>query len=267
MTDVVFGIISIILVLEATRRVLGWILPLIVLGFVIYGLNNIGFSWLKFTQQLYFEEGIFGLPFFVMTTYAFAFIFFGSFLLKIGISDYITEFMIAIFGSRPGGPGKSAIISSGLMGTVSGSSVANVLTTGTFTTPLMKKAGYPLEIAGAIEPVASTGGQLMPPIMGAAAFIMAEFLGIPYNKIIIAAALPALIYYSGVYLFVDIETKRLGLKGISPRESLSLSYFLRKLYILLPIPIITVALVWGIPPYIHYFISWNSDLGCMDIQR
>ncbi|NJE25410.1 TRAP transporter fused permease subunit [Thermococcus sp. MV5] len=266
MTDVIFGITAIILVLEATRRVLGWVLPLVVVVFLIYGINNIGFNWIRFTQQLYFDEGIFGIPFFVMTIYVFAFVFFGAFLLKIGISDYITEFMISAFGARPGGPAKSAVVSSGLMGTVSGSSVANVLTTGTFTIPLMKKAGYPPEVAGAVEPVASTGGQLMPPIMGAAAFIMAEFLGIPYNKLIIAAVLPALVYYSAVYIFIDLETKRLGLKGM-PRERFApLSYFIRKLYILLPIAVITVALVWGIPPHISaisslgiaIWVSWIS---------
>ena len=249
-TDVIFGLIAIILVLEATRRSLGWILPAIVTVFLIYGIRDTGFNWQRFVQYLYLDQGIFGIPFYVMTIYVFAFVFFGAFLLKIGVSDYITEFMIALFGPRPGGPAKSAVVSSGLMGTVSGSSVANVLTTGTFTIPLMKKAGYPPEIAGAVEPVASTGGQLMPPIMGAAAFIMAQFLGVPYNKIIIAAVLPALIYYSGVYLFIDLETKRLGLKGM-PREHFQpLSYFVKKLYILLPILVITVALVWGIAPHI-----------------
>lgn len=255
--DVVFGVLAIILVLEATRRVLGWVLPTVVLVFLIYGIRDLGFDWIRFTQQLYFDEGIFGIPFFVMTTYVFAFVFFGAFLLKIGISDYITEFMITLFGKRPGGPAKAAVVSSGLMGTVSGSSVANVLTTGTFTIPLMKKAGYPPEIAGAVEPVASTGGQLMPPIMGAAAFIMAEFLGVPYNKLIIAAVIPALVYYSGVYLFIDLETKRLGLKGMPSEHFAPLRYFLRKLYILLPILVITVALVWGIPPH----ISAISSLG------
>ncbi|AIF68874.1 C4-dicarboxylate ABC transporter permease [Palaeococcus pacificus DY20341] len=257
MHDVVFGILAIILVLEATRRVLGWVLPSVVTVFLIYGIYRVGFNWIRFTQQLYFDEGIFGIPLFVMTIYVFAFVFFGAFLLKIGVSDYITEFMISLFGARPGGPAKAAVVSSGLMGTVSGSSVANVLTTGTFTIPLMKKAGYPKEIAGAVEPVASTGGQLMPPIMGAAAFIMAEFLGVPYNKLIIAAVLPALVYYAGVYLFIDLETKRLGLKGM-PRENFApLRYFMRKLYILSPILVITVALVWGIAPH----ISAISSLG------
>ncbi len=249
-TDVIFGILAIILVLEATRRAIGWILPTIVVVFLLYGIRDAGYNWTRIVQYLYLDQGIFGIPFYVMTIYVFAFVFFGAFLLRIGVSDYITEFMISLFGTRPGGPAKAAVISSGLMGTVSGSSVANVLTTGTFTIPLMKKAGYPPEIAGAVEPVASTGGQLMPPVMGAAAFIMAQFLGVPYNKLIIAAVLPALIYYIGVYLFIDLETKRLGLKGM-PREHFKpLKYFLRKLYILLPIVVITVALVWGIAPHI-----------------
>ncbi len=248
--DVIFGLIAIILVIEATRRTLGWVLPLVVVIFLAYGLYLIDFNLVRFTQQLYFDEGIFGIPFFVMTIYVFAFIFFGAFLLRIGVSDYITEFMIALFGRRPGGPAKSAVISSALMGTVSGSSVANVLTTGTFTIPLMKKAGYPKEIAGAVEPVSSTGGQLMPPIMGAAAFIMAEFLGLPYNLLIIAAVVPAFVYYAGVYLFIDLETRRLGLKALSKVSFGSLKYFIRKSYILLPIVVITVALIWGIPPHI-----------------
>ena len=249
--DVIFAFLAILVVLEATRRVIGWVLPLVVIVFLGYALNNIGFNLKVFAEHMYLaSEGIFATPLYVMTIYVFAFIFFGSFLLKIGISDYITEFMISLFGSRPGGPAKAAVIASGLMGTVSGSSVANVLTTGTFTIPLMKKAGYPPEIAGAVEPVASTGGQLMPPIMGAAAFIMAEFLGIPYNKIIIAAVIPALVYYSGVYLFIDRETKRLGLKGMPKEQFKPIRYFLRKSYILLPIAVITVALVWGIPAHI-----------------
>lgn len=246
--DVIFGMIAIIVILEATRRILGWVLPAVVGGFLIYGIFKLGFNWTRFTQQLCFDEGIMGIPLMIMVTYVFAFIFFGAFLLKIGVSDYITEFMISVFGPRSGGPAKAAVVSSGLMGTVSGSSVANVLTTGTFTIPLMKKAGYPAEIAGAVEPVASTGGQLMPPIMGAAAFIMAEFLGIPYRMIIIAAIIPAIIYYAGVYIFIDLETKRLGLGGI-PRVK-ALKYFLRKLYIFLPVVVIIVALLWGIPPHI-----------------
>ncbi len=265
--DVVFGLIAIALVLEATRRTVGWILPAIVLVFLVYGIQDTQFNWGRFVQYLYLDQGIFGIPYYVMTIYVFAFIYFGAFLLKIGVSDYITKFMITIFGPRQGGPAKAAVVSSGLMGTVSGSSVANVLTTGTFTIPLMKKAGYPKEIAGAVEPVASTGGQLMPPIMGAAAFIMAQFLGVPYNKIIIAAVIPALIYYAGVYLFIDLETKRLGLRGISKDELTQISYFIRKLYILLPIVVITVALIWGLAPHIVAISSLGVAIWVAWISR
>ena len=265
--DVIFGLIAIALVLEATRRTVGWILPAIVLAFLAYGIQDTQFNWNRFVQYLYLDQGIFGIPFYVMTIYVFAFIYFGAFLLKIGVSDYVTKFMITLFGPRQGGPAKAAVVSSGLMGTVSGSSVANVLTTGTFTIPLMKRAGYPREIAGAVEPVASTGGQLMPPIMGAAAFIMAQFLGIPYNKLIIAAIIPALIYYAGVYLFIDLETKRLGLKGISRDEFEPLGYFIRKLYILLPIVVITVALVWGLAPHIVAISSLGIAIWVAWISR
>ena len=246
--DIVMGLTTVVLVLEATRRVVGWVLPAVVGCFLLYGIVDLGFRWPRITQQLVFDEGILGIPLMVMVTYVFAFVFFGAFLLRIGVSDYITEFMIAVFGPRPGGPAKAAVVSSGLMGTVSGSSVANVLTTGTFTIPLMKKAGYPAEVAGAIEPVASTGGQLMPPIMGAAAFIMAEFLGIPYRTIIVAAIIPALVYYFSVYVFVDLETKRLGLGGL-PRQR-PLRGYVRKLYLLLPVVVITAALLRGLPPQI-----------------
>jgi len=247
--DIVFGIICIILILEATRRVIGPVLPAIATLFLLYGLSFVKFDLEAFIDHMYLsKEGIFSIPLFVMVTYVFAFVFFGAFLLRIGVGKYITEFMISAFGSRAGGPAKAAVVSSALMGTVSGSSVANVLTTGTFTIPLMKRSGYPPEIAGAVEPTASTGGQLMPPIMGAAAFIMAEFLGRPYRDIMIAAAIPALIYYSGVYIFIDLETKRLGLKPIPKDKLTPIRSFLKKIYMLTPIPLIAYELLIGIPP-------------------
>ncbi len=246
--DIIMGLLTVVLILEAARRVVGWVLPAVVGAFIAYGIVDLGFRWTRITQQLCFDEGVLGIPLMVMVTYVFAFVFFGAFLLRIGVSDYITEFMISVFGPRPGGPAKAAVVSSGLMGTVSGSSVANVLTTGTFTIPLMKRTGYPPEVAGAIEPVASTGGQLMPPIMGAAAFIMAEFLGIPYRVIIIAAIVPAIVYYFSVYTFVDLETRRLGLGGL-PRQR-PLRHYAKRLYLFLPVVVITVALLRGIPPQI-----------------
>lgn len=247
--DIVFGMTCIILVLEATRRVLGPALPIIGVAFLLYGLSFVKFDLEAFIDHMYLsKEGIFSIPLFVMVTYVFAFVFFGSFLLKIGIGRYITELMISAFGSKSGGPAKSAVVASALMGTVSGSSVANVLTTGTFTIPLMKKSGYPPEISGAIEPTASTGGQLMPPVMGAAAFIMAEFLGRPYRDIMIAAIIPALIYYSGIYIFIDLETKKLRLKPV-PKEMLTpLKRLIKSIYMLTPIPLIAYELLIGIPP-------------------
>ncbi len=266
--DIVVGLLLVALVLEATRRVVGWVLPAVVGAFLVYGVVDLGFRWSRISQQLVFDEGILGIPLMVMVTYVFAFVFFGAFLLRIGVSDYITEFMISVFGSRPGGPAKAAVVSSGLMGTVSGSSVANVLTTGTFTIPLMKKAGYPAETAGAIEPVASTGGQLMPPIMGAAAFIMAEFLGLPYRTIIVAAIVPAVVYYFSVYVFVDLETRRMGLGGL-PRER-PIGHFLRKSYMFLPVVVVTATLLEGIPPQICAITSlgiavWTAWLAKDDI--
>ncbi|MET1159636.1 MAG: TRAP transporter fused permease subunit [Thermoprotei archaeon] len=259
LTNLFFAIITLIFLIEATRRVLGVVLPAITIVFIIYALWNAGFNIRPVVNHLYFEaEGVFSIPLLVMVTYVFAFLFFGSFLERIGIGQYITDLMISIFGRRPGGPAKSAVISSALMGTVSGSSVANVLTTGTFTIPLMKKAGFPSEIAGAVEPAASTGGQLMPPIMGAAAFVMAQFLGRPYREIIIAAAIPAILYFTSIYVFIDRETKRLGLAGL-PKEMLPpLNKLLRKVYLLLPIAVITYVLLIGIDPQYAVMASISS---------
>jgi TRAP transporter 4TM/12TM fusion protein len=183
-----------------------------------------------------------------MTSYVFAFIFFGSFLEKIGIGKYITDLILSFVGKRAGGPAKTAVVASALVGTVSGSSVANVLTTGTFTIPLMKKAGYPPEVAGAVEPAASTGGQLLPPIMGAAAFIMAEFLGRPYRDIMIAGALPAILYFVSLYIFIDRITKKLRIYVLKEEQMPSFRLLIRNAYLLLPIPMITYLLLSGLEP-------------------
>ncbi|RLG88811.1 MAG: C4-dicarboxylate ABC transporter permease [Thermoprotei archaeon] len=256
--NVFFATLTLLCLLEATRRVLGPVLPAIVLVFVIYALWQADFNTRPVLNHLYFEaEGIFSIPLLVMVTYVFAFLFFGSFLENIGVGQYITDLMISVFGRRPGGPAKSAVISSALMGTVSGSSVANVLTTGTFTIPLMKKAGFPPEVAGAVEPAASTGGQLMPPIMGAAAFVMAQFLGRPYREIIIAAAIPAVLYFTSIYVFIDRETKRLGLAGLSTGLP-PLKPLLKKIYLLAPIGVITYVLLIGIDPQYAVMASISS---------
>ncbi|MCE4598809.1 MAG: TRAP transporter permease [Desulfurococcales archaeon] len=251
----IIAIIAIIAVIaEASRRAIGWILALIMLAFSAYGfiyaythrpLGVEGIQWVRRLINLFIAQntGFLGIPLEVMATYVFAFLFFSSILEKLGIGKYITELILALVGRRPGGPAKVAVVSSALMGTISGSSVANTLTTGTFTIPTMKRAGFPPEVAGAIEPVASTGGQLMPPIMGAAAFIMAEFIGRPYRDIVIAAALPAIIYFYSIYVFVDREAKKRKIGGLREEEIPSLREMLRKLYYLLPIPVIIIALL------------------------
>ena len=243
-----------LIVAEATRRSLGRILPAIMLVFVVYGfiftyLNPpFGVEGLqvfrRFVNSLISQnQGLMGIPVTVMVTYVFIFLFFSSFLDRLGAGRYITDLMMALFGRRPGGPAKVAVVASAFMGTISGSSVANTLTTGTFTIPAMKRAKFPPEVAGAIEPVASTGGQLMPPIMGAAAFILAEFVGVPYSTVVIAALLPAILYFYSIYVFVDKEAKKRRLQGLKPEELPSLRELLPRAYLILPIPLILVALL------------------------
>ncbi|MGC9068012.1 MAG: TRAP transporter permease [Thermoprotei archaeon] len=247
--NLIFPLLAIFFLLEATRRALGWALPLIALAFILLGLYAEGFNLRPLINHLYYaREGIFSIPLYVMTSYVFAFIFFGSFLEKVGIGKYITDLILSMVGKRIGGPAKTAVVASALVGTVSGSSVANVLTTGTFTIPLMKKAGYPPEVAGAVEPAASTGGQLMPPVMGAAAFVMAEFLGRPYRDIMIAGAIPAILYFVSVYIFIDRVTKKLRVYPLSKEQLPSLRSMINKSYLLLPIPVITYLLLSGLEP-------------------
>ena len=252
--DLAMVLIILAALAEATRRTLGLLLPAIMAIFVAYGFlyaythPPLGVEGLQVFRRLVSgfisqNQGFLGIPLTVMVYYVFIFLFFSSFLDKLGVGKYITDLMTALFGRRPGGPAKVAVASSGLMGTISGSSVANTLTTGTFTIPAMKRAGFPPEVAGAIEPVASTGGQLMPPIMGAAAFIMAEFVGIPYAMVVIAALIPAVLYFYSIYVFVDKEAKKRGLKGLPERELPPTRPLLRKIYYLLPIPLILIGLL------------------------
>ncbi|MEM1650401.1 MAG: TRAP transporter fused permease subunit [Sulfolobales archaeon] len=247
--NIAIPIIAIVLLLESSRRSLGPALPIIAGAILALGFIFKGFNIRHLVNHIYFaREGIFSTPLFVMVSYVFAFVFFGSILEKIGVGEYITRFVMSLVGHRWGGPAKTAVLASALMGTISGSSVANVLTTGTFTIPLMKKAGYPPEIAGAVEPAASTGGQLMPPIMGAAAFVMAQFLGRPYRDIIIAAAIPAVLYFLSVYVFVDRLTKKLNVRPLDKSELPSFSQLVKGIYLLSPIPIITYLLLAGLEP-------------------
>lgn len=262
--DYTFGVITLICVLEAARRTIGKELPILAVVFWLYGLfgehlpgilGHTGFSARRIVYHLYLSsEGIFGIALGVSATYIFLFILFGAFLGETGMAQFINQFSMALAGRSPGGPGKVAIIASALLGTINGSAVANVATTGAFTIPLMKSVGYRPTFAGAVEAVASTGGQIMPPIMGAAAFVMAEFLGISYSRIMIAAVLPALLYYLAVYVMVHIEAIKTGLVGL-PREQLpDLGKVVRaRGHLLIPIAVIVYFLVTGRTPLFAAF--------------
>ena len=213
--DFVLGIGLIIAVLEGTRRLVGLALPITAMLFLAYGFFITELRPAEMLDQMYLTtEGIFGIPLAVSATYMVLFIVFGSLVEKTGTGKLFMDFALALAGSAAGGPAKVAVMTSAMFGTISGSSTANVMTTGTFTIPLMKRLGYRPPFAGAVEAVASTGGQIMPPIMGAAAFVMAEFLAVSYLTVILIALLPAFLYFLAVFVAVHFEAKRLGLKGI-----------------------------------------------------
>jgi TRAP transporter 4TM/12TM fusion protein len=258
-TDFVIGLIAILLVLEATRRAVGLPITIIAVIFMVYGLfgqympgflQHGGLSLERLVQTMFFTtEGILGTPLGVSATFIFLFLLFGSFLIQTGVGQYFNDLSAAIAGKRVGGPAKVAIFSSALQGTISGSSVANVVTSGSFTIPMMKKLGYKKEFAGAVEAAASTGGQLMPPIMGAAAFLMVEFIGngITYWDIAKAAAIPAVLYFTGIWIMTHFEAKRLGLRGLREEEMPNRKEVAKKIYLLLPIVAIVVLLMTGVP--------------------
>jgi TRAP transporter 4TM/12TM fusion protein len=256
--DLIIGGIVILMVLEATRRVVGKPIVIIAIVFMIYamyGRNLPGFlqhrdiSLERLISHTYFTlEGILGIPLSVSASFVFLFLLFGAFLEKTGVGEYFNDLALVVAGKRIGGPAKVCVFSSALQGTISGSSVANVVTSGAFTIPLMKRLGYRSEFAAAVEASSSTGGQLMPPVMGAAAFLMAEFTGISYWKIAAAAAIPAILYFVGIWIMVHFEAKRLGLRGLRDDEMPSKGEVLRKLYLLIPIVVIIVFLMMDISP-------------------
>ncbi|MDY0091270.1 MAG: TRAP transporter permease [Candidatus Vecturithrix sp.] len=220
-----FGILAILLVLEAGRRVLGKSLPLLAIFFLCYcflgryfpgSFAHRGFTLKRVVQHIYLvPEGIYGVALGVSATFVFLFILFGAFLNETGGAKFFNDLALGAAGTMPGGPAKVSIFASGLLGTINGSSIANTATTGAFTIPLMKKVGYKPHFAGAVEAAASTGGQIMPPVMGAAAFIMAEFLSVPYTTIIMAAIIPAILYYFCIFMSVHFVAKKEGLQGLS----------------------------------------------------
>ncbi|MBI4989574.1 MAG: TRAP transporter permease [Rhodocyclales bacterium] len=249
--DLVVGTIMVLLVFEAARRILGLALPLVCAAFLLFGLfgqylpasiAHRGYSFAQIVDQLGFgTEGIYGIPTLVSATYIFLFILFGSFLEHAGMINLFNSIALGFVGHTKGGPAKVAVISSGLMGTISGSGVANVLTTGQFTIPLMKRFGYSGVFAGAVEATSSMGGQIMPPVMGAVAFIMAENLNVPYAEIVKAATIPAILYYLTAFWMVHLEAGRKSLLGLpkdqcpNPWRAMKESW-----YLVLPL----AALVW-----------------------
>lgn len=217
--DKFYAVVSVLIVLEATRRVLGWALPLTAMAFLAYAMST-HVTMPMLMEQVYLStEGIFGSTLGVSASYVMLFVVFGAFMEKSGTGQLFMDFALSITGHSAGGPGKVAVVSSSLFGTVSGSAVANVMVDGPITIPLMKRTGFRPSFAAAVEAVASTGGQLMPPVMGAAAFVMAEFLAVPYAQIAVWAAVPAFLYYVAVFFAVHFESKRHGLAGV-PKDQL-----------------------------------------------
>ncbi|MBU2533631.1 MAG: TRAP transporter permease [Alphaproteobacteria bacterium] len=245
--DYVLGIGLIIAVLEGTRRLVGLALPITAVLFIIYGLFVVQLRPGEFLDQMYLTtEGLFGIPIAVSATYMVLFIVFGSLVERTGTGKLFMDFAMSLTGSAAGGPAKVAVMTSAMFGTISGSSTANVMTTGTFTIPLMNRLGYRRPFSGAVEAVASTGGQIMPPIMGAAAFVMAEFLAVSYLTVIMLALIPALLYFLAVFVAVHFEAKRLGLKGLPKPDLPHMKTVLTERgHQFLPLLIIVAALVAG----------------------
>ncbi len=267
--DKVFGILLVLLVLEAARRTVGWVLPVTALVFLAYAftgqhlpgmLRHPGMSLGVIIDQLYLTtEGIWGIPVAVSATYVILFVIFGAFLEKSGTGEFFMDFARALTGGARGGPGKISVVSSSLFGTISGSAVANVMVDGWLTIPLMKRTGFRPPFAAAVEATASTGGQIMPPVMGAAAFVMAEFLQIPYIQVALHALIPAILYYVALFFSIHFEALRTGLRGI-PREELpSLKeVILGRGHLFLPVIVILVFMVFGFTPTFAAFWSTLS---------
>lgn len=270
--DLIMGGILILLVLEATRRSLGWSLPVVAILGILYALlgdripglwGHKGVDLESFVAyQFITTEGLFTVPLGVSASFIFIFILFAAFLVASGTGEFFIDFANALTGNWRGGPAKVAIVSSAFFGTISGSSVANVVSTGSFTIPLMKKIGYEPKFAGAVEAVASTGGQFMPPVMGAAAFIMADMLGIPYIRVCLAAMIPAILYYFALFYMVHLEALKLGLKGI-PKEQLPRlkKVILQRGHLILPAFLLVYLLVVGYSPMKAGFWSIWAVMG------
>ena len=252
--DLICGAVGTLVVLEFARRVSGLVLPVIALVFISYVfvggwlpgiLHHSGFQADNVASYLYSQDAIFGMTVAASSRYIILFVAFAVFLQASGAGEYFMRLAMTLFGATRGGPGKVSVFSGLLFGTVSGSAVANVVASGTFTIPMMRRVGYPRESAGGIEAASSSGGQLAPPVMGAGAFIMAEITGIPYSEIIIAAALPCLLFYLAIFLTVDLQARRLGLNGVPRSELPRLRELGRDAFLLLPLAVLLYLLLSG----------------------
>ena len=257
--DIAFGILAILLVLEATRRVVGLPLTVVGIAFLLYGYfgawipGYLGHRYYSVSRLIGFlycsTEGIYGTAMAVSATYVALFVVFGAFLEKFRAGDFFVKISLALTGRFRGGPAKAALLSSALVGTISGSAAANVVTTGTFTIPLMKSVGYKPWVAGAVEAVASTGGQIMPPVMGAAAFLMAEMLNVPYAVVMKAAIIPALLYFISAYVVVHLEAVKENIPVLSAAERPVVRETMRQGgYFLITVALLAVAIVRGVTP-------------------
>jgi len=283
--DTIISLMFIIAMLEMTRRTTGTALMIIAIIFILYGyfgrylpglFYHKGYSWPRIFTYLFSLDGILGLPIFVSAAYVYIFVIFGAFLRSSGVGAYFIQFANSIVGWARGGPAKVAIISSSLFGTVSGSSAANVVGTGSFTIPMMKSMGYKAHFAGAVEAVASTGGQIMPPVMGAGAFLMAEILGIPYVKVLVAAILPAAMYYLAVYFMVDFEAAKTGLVGLPKDQLPSKKETLKRIYMFAPLGVLVYYIAIAMASIIKagtlavaacVIVSWTSKETRMGLKK
>ncbi|MBC7708482.1 MAG: TRAP transporter permease [Rhizobacter sp.] len=267
--DVVMGSTLIVLMLEATRRAMGWPLPIIAISFMLYAmfgqsfpglLKHAGATWSQVVNHQYLtSQGVYGIAVGVVATYVFHFVLFGVLATRIGLGQLFLDVASAVAGKYAGGPAKVSVFGSAMFGMLSGSSVANAVTVGSLTIPAMIRVGYPRHFAGGVEAAASTGGQITPPIMGAAAFLMIEFLGLPYATIVMAAIVPAFMHFFGVFWQVHFEAKRTGLRGFTADELPSVKESFRKRWpTITPLILLVGTLMSGFTPYVSAFAGISS---------
>jgi len=266
-TDIFFGTVLVVLVLEIARRALGPVLPCIILVFVAYALlgphmpvqilKHPGVDWRQFINNMYFpQEGIFGVTLWVVSTIVFHFVLFGIVAQRMGLGQFFIDNAMILAGRYTGGPAKVSVISSAFFGTISGSSIANTVSTGSLTIPNMKRLGYPGHFAGGVEAASSAGGQITPPIMGAAAFVMAEFLEVPYTTIVVAAIVPAMMHYIGVLSIVHLQAKKLHLRSYTKEELPQLAAVWKEGWpTVIPLTVLLYVLFSGYTPYMAAFLG------------